>query len=130
VSYTPKYVDIAGIKRAVYPDAEQLTDALILDAIEQGERETDDWLAGCDFDPANLTSEQKEGAKGMAICYTVLRLIPKLPLTRADMRSMYEEWESRLARTQQLFIGAEGKMPGAVYKRMTPGYGKKWGNDV
>jgi len=130
MSYVPKYTSIADVKSAVYPDAEKLADSYILDAIEEGEQETDEWLISCDFDPDNLDSAELEGAKGLALCYSVLRVIPKLPITVDAMREYSDEWRKKLEERAHLFIMSQYKKSTwkAQHRRIMPGYGREWGD--
>jgi len=132
LAYSPKYTSIDKLKSAVYPQAEKLSDPVILDAIESGERETDDWLVSVNIDPKDLSGEELNAAKDIALCYSVLWVIPKLPVAITDMRELETKWREQLVSYQRNFIQSlypkfELK---TVFRRIGPGYGREYGEDV
>jgi len=132
LAYNPRYTSISKLKSAIYPQAEKLSDSMILDAIESGERETDDWLVSVNIDPSNLSTEELNAAKDIALCYSVLWVIPKLPVAITEMRELESKWREQLLSYQRSFIQSlypqlETK---AVYRRIRPGYGREYGEDV
>lgn len=91
MSYTPIWTSISDVKTKLKPRADDLTDADILLAIEQGENETENWFESCNRDSANLTSEEVKAARWIALVKSCRFLVSALPMDTDEKRQLHED---------------------------------------
>jgi len=134
MSYSPKYFTdlptaISVIKSYMRTDIRNsVSDSDIEIHLEKGEVLTDNILEACGFDLDNLDSETKANAKIFASYKTLISLIEVAALAEADKRNLVAEYREVIKEIEERVMRRKYPTSGVkvVYKRMEPGYGRKW----
>jgi len=138
MSYVPKYYAdltsaISIIKSNLRADLRgSLTDSYLEQAIEICEMETDAVLITAGFNVDSLDSTQKAHARDMTTARVLIYIAGVLPISTEEKREYLVQMRDRLLESERYFIKRE--YPAAAvkskYKRMKPGYGREWEEDV
>jgi len=132
MSYVPKYTSLDLVRSKVRPRADELTDTEVLYGIEEGERATDDFLIAAGYDIDNLSQKDQKAAKGLATVKAAISLIPAFPTSVEDKRELRDALRSEEELIEKRMV-RRTRMPSkvrAVFKRISPGYGRKWSEEA
>jgi len=138
MSYTPKYYTdltsaISIIKSNLRADLRgALTDSYLEEAVEMAEMYTDSFLESAGYDLASLDSTEKAYARDMSTARALIYIAGVLPISTEEKREYLAQMRERLLESERYFSKREYPV-GAVkpkYRRMKPGYGREWEEDV
>jgi len=94
--------------------------------------ETDAVLITAGFNVDSLDSTQKAHARDMTTARVLIYIAGVLPISTEEKREYLVQMRDRLLESERYFIKRE--YPAAAvkskYKRMKPGYGREWEEDV
>jgi len=138
MSYVPKYYTdltsaISIVKSNLRADLRgALTDSYLEEAIEIAEMYTDSFLESAGYNLAALDSTEKSHARDMSTVRALIYIAGVLPISTEEKREYLAQMRERLLESERYFIKRE--YPTAAvkpkYRRMKPGYGREWEEDV